>query len=86
MTQSINGTSPRNENLQEATHIAHVSNFFGKTAIFFNKICLMLVHKIAIPINEVAKCLPVRVLASVKYEGCWFVGDSAPMELIYITA
>jgi hypothetical protein len=46
----------------------------------------MLVHKTAIPINEAAKCLPVRVLASVKYEGYWVVGDSAPMELIYITA
>lgn len=46
----------------------------------------MLVHKTAIPINEAAKCLPVMVLASVKYESCWLVGDSAPMELIYITA
>lgn len=46
----------------------------------------MLVHKTAIPINEAVKCLPVRVLASVKYEGYWLVGDSAPMELIYITA
>ena len=46
----------------------------------------MLVHKTASPTNEAAKRLPVRVLASVKYEGYWLVGDSAPMELIYITA
>lgn len=37
----------------------------------------MLVHKTAIPINEVVNCLPVRVSASVKYEGYWLVGDSA---------
>jgi hypothetical protein len=86
LTQSINGTSPRNENLPEATLNAHVSNFPSKTAIFFNKICLMLVHKTAIPINEAAKGLPIRVLASVRYEGYGLVGASAPMELIYITA
>jgi hypothetical protein len=67
LTQSINGTSPRNEDLPEATHNAHVNNSLDKTATFFNKICLMLIHKTTIPINKAADCLPVKVLASGKY-------------------